>query len=74
MKRQITVPIEKVIGWVDLYGVLCQFLDETTGFGEYKIVMHGRRPTKVGRVGKMTALDQSVEWVIDVSRKPPEPE
>ena len=55
------LPAYKILNWLNRYGPMCEFLDETNGYGTYVVSLHGRHIVNVGRVGKKILL-QPIEY------------
>jgi hypothetical protein len=49
--------VSEVLVWLKRYGPLCEYLEEFGAYGDFMVIMHGRVPRKVGRVGKMVQLE-----------------
>ena len=56
MKKLKEIPTMRVLNWLNRYGSLCEFFDETTGYGTYLVSLHGRHAVNVSRSGKKVAL------------------
>jgi hypothetical protein len=73
-KRQVKIPFGAIMLLLERYGPLLEYFeDETKGYETLLVKLHGKRPVKVGPVGRMKVLEP-IEYTVDVSRAAMHPE
>jgi hypothetical protein len=62
------IDMSRVARWLVRYGALMDYLDQTTGYGQYVVTLHGRHAVSVSASGPREKLEQQGDWAVELAK------